>query len=147
MGVFFCMAKKKKLIPILVIIFFVVVSSFFPYNLFFSSILYKDIEYNFVYCPLKYDSNGISFLYKFADNPYFSINDDTKQSVINLSGIADAQDYVIAFSDIERDILSQYCYIPVFYKNTYLVMKSENTDILYEPFSQSVNFQDAKNFD
>ncbi len=105
-------------------------------------------DYSLALYPVTADYNsGISFLYKFADNPYFSINDDTKQSVINLSGIADAQDYVIAFSDIERDILSQYCYIPVFYKNTYLVMKSENTDILYEPFSQSVNFQYAKNFD
>ncbi|HAP78804.1 MAG TPA: peptide ABC transporter substrate-binding protein, partial [Ruminococcus sp.] len=105
-------------------------------------------DYSLALYPVTADYNsGISFLYKFSDNPYFSINDDTKQSVINLSGIADAQDYVIAFSDIERDILGQYCYIPVFYKNTYLVMKSENTDILYEPFSQAVNFQYAKNFD
>lgn len=105
-------------------------------------------DYSLALYPVTADYNsGISFLYKFSDNPYFSINDDTKQSVINLSGIADAQDYVIAFSDIERDILSQYCYIPVFYKNNYLVMKSENTDILYEPFSQAVNFQYAKNFD
>lgn len=105
-------------------------------------------DYSLALYPVTADYNsGISFLYKFSDNPYFSINDDTKQSVINLSSIADAQDYVIAFSDIEREILNQYCYIPVFYKNTYLVMKSENTDILYEPFSQAVNFQYAKNFD
>ncbi|MDD7185522.1 MAG: peptide ABC transporter substrate-binding protein [Ruminococcus sp.] len=105
-------------------------------------------DYSIALYPVTADYNsGISFLYQFAKNPYFDIKDDTKQSITDLSYIADAQDYVSAFSDIERDILNQYCYIPVFYKNTYLVMKSENTDILYEPFSQAVNFQYAKNFD
>ncbi|MGN0676287.1 MAG: peptide ABC transporter substrate-binding protein [Ruminococcus sp.] len=105
-------------------------------------------DYSIALYPVTADYNsGISFLYQFAKNPYFDIKDDTKQSITDLSYIANAQDYVSAFSDIERDILNQYCYIPVFYKNTYLVMKSENTDILYEPFSQAVNFQYAKNFD
>ena len=105
-------------------------------------------DYSIALYPVTADYNsGISFLYQFAKNPYFDIKDDTKQSITDLSYIADAQDYVSAFSDIERDILNQYCYIPVFYKNTYLVMKSENTDILYGPFSQAVNFQYAKNFD
>jgi len=105
-------------------------------------------NYSIALYPVTADYNsGISFLYQFASNPYFSINDDTKQSVTDLSYIANAQDYVKAFQDIEKDILSQYCYIPVFYKNTYLVMKEENKDILYEPFSQAVIFQYAKNFD
>lgn len=105
-------------------------------------------DYSIALYPVTADYNsGISFLYQFSSNPYFDIKSDTKQSITDLSYIANAQDYVSAFSDIERDILNQYCYIPVFYKNTYLVMKSENTDILYEPFSQAVNFQYAKNFD
>lgn len=105
-------------------------------------------DYSIALYPVTADYNsGISFLYQFSSNPYFDIKSDTKQSITDLSYIANAQDYVSAFSDTERDILNQYCYIPVFYKNTYLVMKSENTDILYEPFSQAVNFQYAKNFD
>lgn len=105
-------------------------------------------DYSIALYPVTADYNsGISFLYQFSSNPYFDIKSDTKQSITDLSYIANAQDYVSAFADIEREILNQYCYIPVFYKNTYLVMKSENTDILYEPFSQAVNFQYAKNFD
>jgi len=105
-------------------------------------------DYSIALYPVTADYNsGISFLYQFASNPYFNINDETKNDIRELSYIANASDYVSAFKDIEQDILNQYCYIPVFYKNTYLVRKSENTDILYEPFSQAVNFQYAKNFD
>lgn len=105
-------------------------------------------NYSIALYPVTADYNsGISFLYKFASSPYFNIDDKTKDDIRDLSYIANASDYVEKFSSIEQDILNQYCFIPIFYKNTYVIMKEENKDILYEPFSQAVIFQYAKNFD
>ncbi|MDE5946378.1 MAG: peptide ABC transporter substrate-binding protein [Oscillospiraceae bacterium] len=105
-------------------------------------------DYSIALYPVTADYNsGISFLYQFASNQYFSVPDKIKEDIKNLSRIGSALDYVDDFKNVESEILSEYCFIPVFYKNTYMVSKSENKDIIYEPFSQAVIFQYAKNFE
>lgn len=105
-------------------------------------------DYSIALYPVTADYNsGTSFLQQFVSCPYFNISDTAKNDIRELSYIADATDYVGKFSSIEKDILSQYCFVPIFYKNTYMVVKEENKDVLYEPFSQAVIFQYAKNFE
>ena len=106
------------------------------------------MEYSIALYPITANYNsGVSFLDSFSDNPYFKISDDNIHAVKQLDHISNSSDYVKSFKDIEQKILNECCFVPVFYKNTYLVMKKENEDILYDAFSKSVNYQYAKHYD
>lgn len=105
-------------------------------------------DYSIALYPITANYNsGVSFLDSFSDNPYFKISDDNIHAVKQLDHISNSSDYVKSFKDIEQKILNECCFVPVFYKNTYLVMKKENEDILYDAFSKSVNYQYAKHYD
>ncbi|HEZ7986702.1 MAG TPA: peptide ABC transporter substrate-binding protein [Ruminococcus sp.] len=46
----------------------------------------------------------------------------------------------------ERDILSAFGFIPLFYKSTYFVTDIDNEDILFDPFTEAADFRLAKNY-
>lgn len=46
----------------------------------------------------------------------------------------------------EREILEKCGFVPVFYKNSYLVSHSDNEDIFYDPFTGAVDYRSAKNY-
>lgn len=47
----------------------------------------------------------------------------------------------------ERDILSSFGFIPLFYKSTYFVADIDNEDIFFDPFTDAADFRLAKNYD
>ena len=51
-----------------------------------------------------------------------------------------------AYAAAEQLILDTNSFIPLFYKNLYLVHTATNTDIRFDPFTGSVCFRDAKHF-
>ncbi len=48
---------------------------------------------------------------------------------------------------IEKEILNQYLFVPLFYKNEYFVSDLASTDIVYYPFTSSAIFAEAKYFE
>ncbi|MBR6242424.1 MAG: peptide ABC transporter substrate-binding protein [Ruminococcus sp.] len=65
---------------------------------------------------------------------------------VKIRKCADISGLVDQYAAFERDVIGQYCFVPLFYKNTYLVSKKDNEDIKYEPFSGALDFTDAKNY-
>ncbi|MDO5560822.1 MAG: ABC transporter substrate-binding protein [Oscillospiraceae bacterium] len=49
--------------------------------------------------------------------------------------------------EAENEILNESNFIPVFYKNEFLVSKNEIKDLIFNPFSGQINFRYAKFFD
>ena len=47
---------------------------------------------------------------------------------------------------MENQLLSEYSFIPVYYKKTYLVYRNENRDIFYDPYSGIIDFRIVKYF-
>ena len=47
---------------------------------------------------------------------------------------------------MEHQLLSEYSFIPVYYKKTYLVYRNENRDIFYDPYSGIIDFRIVKYF-
>ncbi len=48
---------------------------------------------------------------------------------------------------IEKTILDEAIFLPIFYKNQYCITRSSNCDIIYNPFSGALNFRNAKHFE
>ena len=51
------------------------------------------------------------------------------------------------YSNVEKQILNQYVFIPLFYKNEYFVYDNTSADIVYYPFISTAEFTDAKYFE
>lgn len=47
----------------------------------------------------------------------------------------------------EQMILQEYLFIPVFYKNHYLIHSTQNQDIQYDPYSGVIDFRTAKHYE
>ena len=53
---------------------------------------------------------------------------------------------VDSYAAAEKALLEQYGFIPLFYKNSYIVANKDNEDIIYDPFTGSVDYRIAKNY-
>lgn len=51
------------------------------------------------------------------------------------------------YTAAEKAILSEYSFIPIFYKSSYLIAQEENDDIIYDAFSGAVDYRLARNYD
>ncbi len=51
------------------------------------------------------------------------------------------------YSEAEKAIVDTYCFVPIFYKNSYLVANKANEDIIYDPFTESIDYRIAQNYD
>lgn len=54
---------------------------------------------------------------------------------------------VEAYGTIEKAVIDSHAFIPLFYKSSYLVYTSGNTDVRYDPFSGAIILREAKHFD
>ncbi len=108
----------------------------------------EDGDYQLALYPVKglYNS-GISVLEQVAGDEYIQLSDSANAAVAELKKCTDASELVEEFTAAEKMIIDEMAYVPVFYKNSYLVMESENEDIVYDSFSGAVNFRNAKHFD
>lgn len=51
------------------------------------------------------------------------------------------------YSEAEKAIVDTYYFVPVFYKNSYLIANKANEDIIYDPFTESIDYRIAQNYD
>lgn len=54
---------------------------------------------------------------------------------------------VDSYSNAEKLIIDSYIFVPIFYKNSYLIANKANEDIIYDPFTESVDYRIAQNYD
>ncbi|MBE6850283.1 MAG: peptide ABC transporter substrate-binding protein [Ruminococcus sp.] len=66
--------------------------------------------------------------------------------MIQLASVSRISDSVSLYNDAERAILDTNTFIPLFYKNIYLVATAGNRDIIFDPFSGIMDFRRAKHF-
>lgn len=105
-------------------------------------------DYKLALYPLRGSYNsGVSVLEKFGSADYLSVGDSTAAEIAGLRKCADFTEFTDKFKSAEKLILDEYSFIPVFYKNAYLITEKVNEDIYFDSFSWSVDFRSAKNYD
>jgi len=58
----------------------------------------------------------------------------------------DPAELVETYTAAERELLAQYTFIPLFYKNTYLIADRDNEQILFDPFTGALDYRQALNY-
>jgi oligopeptide transport system substrate-binding protein len=107
-----------------------------------------DGDYQLALYPVTGNYNsGISVLEQFAYDDVIKVSDELCSSIASLRTVGNFSELVTEFSDIESRILEENNFIPLFYKNTYMITRNVNEDIVYNPFTGAVDYRDAKNFD
>lgn len=97
--------------------------------------------------------NGASaVLRQFAtEQERFGTSDAAKTQLTTLldtsDTVASLNESVETFRQAEDCVLQDNCFVPLFYKQEYLVYRVENEDIRFDPFTDQVFFRDAKHFD
>lgn len=104
-------------------------------------------DYSIALYPLKGDFNsGLAVFDEFEETDCLkSAAADLKcsDSILSCPSITEL---VNSYTAAEKNILGQYGFIPLFYKNSYIVANKDNEDIVYDPFSGYVDYRNAKNY-
>ncbi len=105
-------------------------------------------DYSIALYPLKGDFNsGVSVLRQFQKISCLANCGGSAEITDSVRRCANASELVSVYTDAEKEILGKYGFIPLFYKNSYLVAGDENEDIILDPFAEAVDFRIAQNYD
>ncbi len=107
-----------------------------------------DGDFSIALYPLKGDLNsGLSVIEKFEKSDFLkkSIGKDISYTdkIMKCRSVAEL---VETYCSAERDITNSFGFIPLFYKNSYIIANKENEEIFFDPFSEAVDFRLAKNY-
>ncbi|MDE6034921.1 MAG: peptide ABC transporter substrate-binding protein [Ruminococcus sp.] len=104
-------------------------------------------DYGIALYPLKADFNsGLSVIEQFAGNESLEYSVNGKRLTEEIRKCSDVSELVDCYCKQESKILDGYGFIPLFYKNSYLVMNTDNEDIMYDAFTGAVDYRIAKNY-
>lgn len=107
-----------------------------------------DGEYSIALYPLKGDFNsGVSVLSQFQKISCLAKSGGSAEITSSIRKCANTSELVAHYTAAEQEILGEYGFIPLFYKNSYLVAGDENEDIILDPFAEAVDFRIAQNYD
>ncbi len=83
-----------------------------------------------------------------ADDHFRCTQKDTIRTLLEQAAAAENRtDCVEIYRKAEQAILEDHCFIPLFYKQRYLICKKGVADVAFNPFSGQVQFADAKYFE
>ena len=105
-------------------------------------------DFSIALYPLKGDMNsGLSVIEQFEKREFLkeSLGKDFSYTE-KIRKCQTVADLVENYRSVEQDIISSFGFIPLFYKNLYLVANKDNEEIFFDPFSESVDFRLAKNY-
>ncbi len=104
-------------------------------------------DYTIALYPLNADyDSGLSVIEQFEKNDFLKYSADGSEITDRIRKCADISELVDCYCVEESGILDSYGFIPLFYKNSYLIMQDDNEDILYDAFTGSLDFKYAKNY-
>ena len=107
-------------------------------------------SYSIALVELNSEKNSVISLFDLFSSGSYSENYRNTRLIADISKAqksASLSDAVENYSSIEKLILNQYVFIPLFYKNEYFVSNNASDDITYYPFVSIADYKDAKYFD
>ena len=103
--------------------------------------------YDIALYPLTADfSGGISFIKAFEEKDFLKnklSETGLSETLMNCTSI---NDLVEKYQTAEKLILDEFVFVPLFYKNSYLITGVDNEEIKYDSFSGAVDYRTAKNY-
>ncbi|WP_242840025.1 peptide ABC transporter substrate-binding protein [Ruminococcus flavefaciens] len=104
-------------------------------------------DYSIALYPLKADFNsGLAVFGEFDENECLRSAKGGLNSSESIMQCPSVNQLVDSYAAAEKALLEQYGFIPLFYKNSYIVANKDNEDIIYDPFTGSVDYRIAKNY-
>lgn len=106
-----------------------------------------DGNYSIALYPLKGDlCSGLSVISQFeVENCLKLMAGDTgfTEKILKCSDVSSLVD---TYTEIEKNIINGLSFIPLFYKNAYLVSSKDNESLIYDPFTGAIDYRLAQNF-
>ena len=95
------------------------------------------------------NSDACSFFENVLSDPEFSCSKerDVRKLLEQAVSSPNLNDCVELYRKAEEEMLSDLCFIPLFYKQRYLICKNGVQDVIFNPFSGQVQFTEAKYFE
>ena len=104
-------------------------------------------EYSIALYPVKPELGyGTSVISCFEDTPCLKYVLGDNELTPALRRCSDINELVSAYTSAEREIIESCNFIPLYYKNSYLIASSDNEQIAYDPFKEAVDFRLALNY-
>lgn len=107
----------------------------------------SDGNYSIALYPLKGDlDSGLSVISQFEKNDCLKKIISNSSFTETILKCGDIQSLVNAYTSAEKTILNSFGFIPVFYKNAYLVSSRDNESLIYDPFTGAIDYRLAQNY-
>lgn len=104
-------------------------------------------DYSIALYPIKgRTSSGLSFIRAFEETDCLTEYYGGQTCGNDILKCPTAAGLVDAYSDAEREVLAEFGFIPILYKNCYLIADADNEEIYYDAFSGAVDYRRAKNY-
>ncbi|MCM1133237.1 MAG: ABC transporter substrate-binding protein [Ruminococcus flavefaciens] len=108
----------------------------------------SDGDYSIALYPVKGRSaSGISVIREFEKTDCLAGTVPEEKLSPSLMCCSSFEEVVEAYTSAEKKILESNLFIPLFYKNSYLIADKDNENIIYDPFTEAVDYRLALNYD
>ncbi len=90
--------------------------------------------------------DAAAVLQAFCSNPAVSCEQESRIYTM-IEEIAETQNHnerIERYRDAETSLLADYCVLPLFYKQRYVLSRTGVSDVVFNPFSGQLQFRDAK---
>lgn len=106
-----------------------------------------DGDYSIALYPLKGDlGSGLSVIGQFEKNDCLKSITGSTSFTETIMKCGDIQSLVNAYTSAEKAIIGSFGFIPLFYKNSYLVSSRDNESLIYDPFTGAIDYRLAQNY-
>lgn len=106
-----------------------------------------DGDYTIALYPLKGDlCSGLSVIGQFEKNDCLIEAAGKASFTEAILKCGDISSLVDAYTNAEKAITGGFGFIPIFYKNAYLVSSNDNESLIYDPFTGAIDYRLAQNF-
>lgn len=104
-------------------------------------------DYTIALYPLKGDlCSGLSVIGQFEKNDCLKEAAGKALFTEAILKCGDISSLVEEYTNAEKTIIGGFGFIPIFYKNAYLVSSSDNESLIYDPFTEAIDYRLAQNF-
>lgn len=108
----------------------------------------EDGDYSIALYPVKgKSSNGLAFMREFEETECLKKVISEEKLSSSLMECTTVTELIEAYTLAEKTAIESYAFVPIFYKNVYFVSDRDNENIIYDPFSESIDYRLALNYD
>ncbi len=108
----------------------------------------EDGDYSIALYPVKAGSaNVISVIREFEKTECLSKAVPEEKISPSLMSSNSVEEVIELYTSAEKTIADSGMFVPLFYKNSYLIADKDNENIIYDPFAEAVDYRLALNYD